>query len=876
MKKRTQKIVVVFKTHFDLGFTGLYSEIVRSYSTRMLPDVVETCTATNDMGDKQRFVWTMPAWPLLHSLRSDETEEDVRQAADELTRLGRIQWHALPFTTHTDFCGMEEFIRGMYFSRKLTDLYGRRPCSAKMTDVPGHSRMLPSLLNKAGVKFLHLGCNPFSTPPDVPRLFYWEGPDGGRVVTFYNKGEYGSSLVPPNDWPYPVWLSLMSTGDNDGPQRPDDVRKLIEELTGTMPEAEVVMGTLDDFFRELEPHLGELPVIKGDLADTWIHGVGSYPYEVGLIRENRLLMQETEKAASLAVLYGFLTEEEQQHIKGQLDSAFEEHLLFDEHTWGLDVKQMGERRVYTKQAFLNAKSSELYRRFEQSWAEKRGHVHVAHHFICSVRDKVMELWGQSAPEGSSIIVFNGLGWTRDGWIPLKDSLAMKTPIDIETGLPLNIIENDGKCYAQVKSIPPLSFKAIGFTEAPRDRGNSEVSVHPEQSGCILENRWYRLCLDSRSGSVTSLIDKKTDHDWVRRGEDGGFGRYQYDIHGDEAVTAFLRTYAYRFYSWGVIDFGRAGYPVQASRTYKASGFNLNIIRGSGCMTVKMTSASDPESVKQFGNVRSITTSLTIYEEDPAIDIAFEMNEKEETPYIESGHLLFPINLHSYCIRFHNMGQVINPSRDIVRSANHVMYCCDQWIDICDDKKGLAIIPLHTPLFSVGEKGILTYRRDYEEKDATLIFNVFNNSWGTNFPQWINGDFTVRYRLIPHEGDWREAGVGKIALEAITPLLSTSIKGPLADRTASSLNEIALIQTDESMEITALKLADDGNGFILRLHEIQGKRHQTVVTLSDRIVSLKACDLLEDGAEDCEITNGRYFFETFPFEVHTFRLNLKLP
>jgi hypothetical protein len=47
---------------------------------------------------------------------------------------------------------------------------------AKMSDVPSHSWILPTLLTHAGVNFLHIGCNPASRSPQVPMFF------GGRAL----------------------------------------------------------------------------------------------------------------------------------------------------------------------------------------------------------------------------------------------------------------------------------------------------------------------------------------------------------------------------------------------------------------------------------------------------------------------------------------------------------------------------------------------------------------------------------------------------------------------------------------------------------------------------------------------------------------------
>ena len=188
------KIIMVFKTHFDIGFTRLASEIIAQYSGEMLSDVIDTCNGTADMG-KLRYVWTMPAWPL-RVMQGCEPEK--RKELDRLVGEGQISFHALPFTSHTDFCGMADVLAGMEYASALSAEYDVPfPVSAKMTDVPGHGRALPMLLAGSGIKFLPLGWNAFATPAAVPELFFWQGPDGSRILTMYSKGGYGSTMLPP-------------------------------------------------------------------------------------------------------------------------------------------------------------------------------------------------------------------------------------------------------------------------------------------------------------------------------------------------------------------------------------------------------------------------------------------------------------------------------------------------------------------------------------------------------------------------------------------------------------------------------------------------------------------------------------------------------
>ncbi len=224
-----------------------------------------------------------------------------------------------------------------------------------MTDVPGHTWILPSLLAGAGVSFLHLGCNSCSTPPDVPLLFQWEGPDGSRVTTMYSRGGYGTPLLPPRGWDLPIWLALQQTSDNAGPQRAETVQGILDALHEGFPDAQVTFGSLDDFARALEDLRPELPVVKKDLADTWIHGAGSMPREVSRLRAVRNRMVALEGALALSSVSGARETEAARHVA----AAYNHVLVFGEHTWGLDTKlamnppEFGGR-IYDKVQFRGA------------------------------------------------------------------------------------------------------------------------------------------------------------------------------------------------------------------------------------------------------------------------------------------------------------------------------------------------------------------------------------------------------------------------------------------------------------------------------------------------------------------------------------------
>ena len=50
--------------------------------------------------------------------------------------------------------------------------------------------------------------------------------------------------------------------------------------TNTAPNAKVKIGRMSDFYNSIIKENPQLPIVKGDMPDTWIHGFMSMPREV--------------------------------------------------------------------------------------------------------------------------------------------------------------------------------------------------------------------------------------------------------------------------------------------------------------------------------------------------------------------------------------------------------------------------------------------------------------------------------------------------------------------------------------------------------------------------------------------------------------------
>lgn len=355
----TRNIHLIFKTHLDVGFTDLAGRVVRNYFKRYIPAALNVAKEMRQAGG-ERFIWTTGSWLIYEFLEQASTQE--RQLMEEGILAGDIAWHALPFTTHTELMDAELFRFGLSLSRSLDARFGRRAAAAKLTDVPGHTRAIIPLLAEAGVAFLHIGVNPGSTVPGVPGLFRWQDPAGAELIVMYESG-YGSAFEIPG---LEHSLAFGHTMDNMGPQSSEEVQGVYREFEQRFPGARIFASTLTDFAAHLETVRGSLPVVRGEIGDSWIHGVGSDPIKVSRYRE--LLRLRAEWLAQGRASYN-----ERSFID------FNRWLLMvPEHTWGMDEKTfLGDHENYRADKFTSARNKVNFQLFESSWVEKRAYPQLA-------------------------------------------------------------------------------------------------------------------------------------------------------------------------------------------------------------------------------------------------------------------------------------------------------------------------------------------------------------------------------------------------------------------------------------------------------------------------------------------------------------------
>ena len=347
-----KRVLVMFKCHFDAGFADTQAAMVHRYFTEYFPQAMALASQLRQSGN-QRFVWTTGSWLLYEYLEQATPEQRTRM--EKAISAGDIAWHALPFSWQTELMDESMIAGSVGLSKTLDRRFGKSTTGAKMTDVPGHTRGLIAPLAAQGVKFLDIGVNDASTPPEVPPLFLWKAAGGSTLVVMYHHGYGGVVRVPDSD----LAVAMVVRDDDSGPHTLEEIHETYSTLSDQFPNAQITPTNLTEIANAVEPYRGSLPVLTGEIGDTWIHGVASDPLKLARYREVARLRQGWLAQGNFAV--GDAT-----------DVALLRHLLLEvEHTWGTDTKTWLDFDHYIPSDLAAMLDTKNYKVVQFSWQEKR-------------------------------------------------------------------------------------------------------------------------------------------------------------------------------------------------------------------------------------------------------------------------------------------------------------------------------------------------------------------------------------------------------------------------------------------------------------------------------------------------------------------------
>src|SRR5215207_4393724 len=188
-----------------------------------------------------------------------------------------------------------------YFERALaTDIQiGFNP------DSFGHPAGLPTLLRAAGYRY-YVFMRPQEHEMKLPLLFWWEGPDGSRVLALRIRRGYSMAanrlrLAAENNFPtgFDHAAFFLGVGNHGGSVTKEQIRQVVEmRADPSLPELR--FSTVREFFAAVEasPAFASLPVVKGELQ---YHSRGVYAAHGEVKQLNRRAERWLERAETVSL-----------------------------------------------------------------------------------------------------------------------------------------------------------------------------------------------------------------------------------------------------------------------------------------------------------------------------------------------------------------------------------------------------------------------------------------------------------------------------------------------------------------------------------------------------------------------------------------------
>lgn len=849
-------ILVVPHEHLDIGFTD-YREKVAELQSQSIDGVLDL------LPEYPQFRWTMDGSWVAEQFLAGRSPERTQQFLDAI-RAGKIVLPPQYANQHTGVASLEGLTRSLYYSHDLAKRYGLPVGAANITDVPSYSWSYASILHDAGIRYLAAGSNSWRAPVllegrwNEKSPFYWEGPDGGRVLMWYSRAYLQLASMfgtPPTTAAVkdalPVFLQAYARKSYVA----DSVILFGSQLENTaLDRGQVTLpaewaeqyayprlefSTFKDAMSSIEQQFGgDIPTYRGDFGPYWEDGFTSDAWATAKHRANQQRFLNAETIGTIPSLLNPALRPDASLMR----DAWRNSLLFDEHTWtaaGATAQPESDQTV-------------------RQWAAKRAQVvRAGNDLTASIDRSFAQLEAGIKPKDTSLIVFNSLNWPRGGWLetdlpegrqivdPATGAAVPEQVLRVEKGTPLPGF--GGRLLRvryRVDDVPAVGYKLLSVVDGRTKLATAQV----EKQGDVLENRFYRVTLDAASGSIRSIRDKQLNRDLVDAGSPYRFGSYLYVTGADTMPDNSLYRYG-------------AGLPLPDLTPHSASnGRIVAIEHGADTESATMTSSAP--------NTPSIITVVTLPNDAKRIEISIAL-KKIATLHREAAYIAFPFAVERPKFAYDTQNGWVDPAKDELEGGSREWYAVQHWATVRSDGVAAGVIPIDAPMVAFGDIVRGAWPKEFKPRSATIFSWLMSNYWSTNFKSSQGGEDTFRYVVMDaakfDPAQWTRSG-----WERMTPLESDAVPASPSPDGIHSASFLSI--NNANVVMSAWKRAEDGNGSIVRLTEIAGLA-ETVHLRTPHLVVEKAwrCSLLEECGEELPVVDGGVVMKLKPFEIVTLRL-----
>jgi alpha-mannosidase len=830
-REKDWKVYMFNATHADIGWHN-FPHIIREKITAFLDVVIELCDKTRN--DEIPYVYTIEhAW-IVENFEKTRPAAQFKKLIDCFKR-GQIDVGALYASVHTDLCGHEELARSTLYAAQLRRRYGLKVDGAMLNDVSeGYTKGLAQILAKSGIQGIVFGPGVKAVSqgiaPVLPRIFFWGADDGSQVMVAWTPGLWtyakGSAagfrgqitlteFAQFTDYPYDAIFRFAGGGDI-APADPgliNEVRQFRQECkTG-----KIKLATMSEFFSYVKKNFSEkIPVIRGDNPHSWADGTLSLARETGLHKRNQHTIITAEMMAAL-----FLGK---AYPKADIDDVYSKLLLYSDHTWGFDFDPDGRpgemkkvKRADTQgheivvdipsgEPFTSA--SKFFDDYRKHWQEKKDYVYQAESTIQKIQEQAYSaMCSRIAAEQAGVVVFNPLSFCRTDIVTLAldPGVAPFSLKDKRSGKMLvsqiEELENSQRVLTFVaENMPPIGYAIYEIVE-----NNDTAGELPVNHSDTIENRFYRIKLDAKTGVVISIFDKELQKEIIDQGAEYGFNQY---IHCD--VNPFYN---------GSGGPEKAGIVYGDGQRYVPENIApVDMVEGPVFSSLKVKAA-----LNQGPAPAVLVRTLKLYHDVKRIDVINQVAKKESL-FKEQIYFAFPFDVG--CRPEFTLEQpyaLLRWNKDILPGCWRGYCSMQNFILISGSDHAIVWSAMRAPVASIGGINSNRWNPDWHKsfipENGHIYSYIMSNMWNCNYALFQSGEMVFPYHLTSSRAA-TTLEAARFGWGVAHPLLAKKIV-PQKGRDSAAEFSAASVNVDNVL-ITSIKQAEDGNGVILRLYETGGQ------------------------------------------------------
>jgi alpha-mannosidase len=708
----------------------------------------------------------------------------------------------------------ESLVRQLLYGKGyIRDRYGIDIRVGWNPDSFGYAWTLPMIFKGAGIDYFitqKIGWNDTTEFPH--RLFWWESPDGSRLLTYFpftyvddaRPDVLAERMVKQQEQQKGLddLLNLYGVGDHGGGPTREMIGRYQEMAKiETFPEVEHAHPR--EFLEEMEEkHEGEIPTWNDELYLEYHRGTYTTQGEMKL--RNRRMESVLETAEKLSALASALVPGT-PYPDVELDGAWKRTLFNQFH----DI-------------LPGSSIPEVY-------ADARRDYEDAQFLVQAAEGEALAVLTAAVPDagtGSSVVVFNLLSWPRTGIVsfPLSEIGPAHYFTDPEgRRVATQVTEDEVLVLAQ--DVPGIGYRTLSLGPLPGGAAEDQVEVGSQDGHTFLRNAAVWAKIDPATGALSSLVHRPSGREMLQTA-----GGNVLQLLGDTPSQWDAWNIGYTGEEWGVL-----------------SPAKIRVLEDGPLRAVV-------RAVRRIGN-STLTQDYVLEATSPLLEVRTHADWHEEHRFLKAAfHFKGDAEAATFEIPYGTIQRTTHPETEAEKARWEVSG--HRWVDLTDRS---------------GEFGLTLVddsKYGYDVQGSTLRLSLLRSpKWPD--PEADQGEHSFRYALYPHEGDWRQADSYRRGMEFNLPLRAVLKKSPSGGRLPP---QSALLTTDaDHVVLSAFKAVRDMEQrprFAVRVHEVEGRAAEIAIRFPFPVARAWRSNLMEDLQEELTYEGDTVRLPVTPLQLTT--------